>query len=140
MLEMITTHNNNVFNTKAFEKETNIKVCDCKIAVNENTDTWTISSWYTEKGFGHKGFGTNTLQACLSEINKYYKAPTKVEYIWNGANEYVLEWLNKHFGAVSKCPLVVQKYQSDDDWESHIYILNRNKFVEYFHLKQSVVV
>ena len=84
MLKLITTHDNNVFNTKAFEKETNIKVCDCKIAVNEETDTWTISSWYTEKGFGHKGFGTNTLQACLSEINKYYKGHKKKYIIYSG--------------------------------------------------------
>ena len=62
----------------------------------------------------------------------HHGAPDTVEYIWNGANQYVFDWLEENFGALSKCPIAVQKYASDDDWKSHIYILNREKFLKYF--------
>ena len=139
MLEFNTTNKDDVFFiTKAYKGKQN--ACECKISVNPNTNTWTISSWYTEKAFQHKGFGTMTLNACLKDIHKVYDVPERVEYIWNGANKYVLDWLNEHFGAVSKCPIAVQKYANDDDWESHIYVLNTDKFIEYFKLGQKEVV
>ena len=114
----------------------NEKVCECQIDIDKDSNVWTISSWYTMEGYKHKGYGTQTLQVCLCEINKKLGLPSKVEYIWNGANEYVFEWLNGHFGAVSKCPIAVQKYSFEDDWESHIYVLNKYKFIEYFSLKE----
>ncbi len=139
MLEFITTNKDNVFfTTKAYKYDRRFKACECKISVN--TNTWTISSWYTEKAFQHRGFGTLTLQVCLEDISKVYGVPERVEYIWNGANKYVLDWLNEHFGAVSKCPIAVQKYANDDDWESHIYVLNTDKFIEYYKLGQKEVV
>ncbi len=112
----------------------NAKVCECKIDINKKTGTWAISSWYTTEGYKHRGYGTLTLQECLSKIHALFGTPEKVEYIGNAANKYVLEWLNEHFGAVSKCPIAVQKYNSEDDWDSHIYILNRQKFIENFHI------
>ena len=48
----------------------------------------------------------------------------------------VFDWLEENFGAVSKCPIAVQKYANDDDWDSHVYILNREKFLAYFHLRE----
>ncbi len=127
-----TTVENESYYTYAYLDD--VKVCECKIDIKKRTGTWTISSWYTTEGYKHRGYGTLTLQECLSKIHAACGTPEKVEYIWNGANEYVLEWLNEHFGAVSKCPIAVQKYASDDDWESHIYILNAQKFIEHFHL------
>ena len=133
MIFKITVENDS-FYTYAYLDD--IKVCECKIDVNKRSNTWTISSWYTTEEYKHRGYGTLTLQECLSKIREVYGAPAKVEYIWNGANAYVLEWLNEHFGAVSKCPIAVQKYNSEDDWESHIYTLNTQKFTEYFKLDQ----
>ena len=127
-----TTAENDSFYTFAYIDD--VKVCECKIDVNKRSNTWTISSWYTTEEYKHRGYGTLTLQECLSEIRTVFDAPEKVEYIWNGANEYVLDWLNEHFGAVSKCPIAVQKYNSEDDWDSHIYILNREKFIEHFNI------
>ncbi len=112
------------------------KISECKVDADIDTNTWTISSWYTSDEYKHKGYGTVTLKKCLFEMNKKLGLPLKIEYIWNGANEYVLKWLNEHFGAISKCPIAVQKYQSDDDWDSHIYVLNRDKFIKYFDLKE----
>ena len=87
-----------------------------------------------DKAGNNKGYGKATLKACLDEIYKKHGLPKRIEYIWNGTNSYVLDWLNKHFGAISKCPIAVQKYASEDDWDSHIYILNKDKFLNYFEI------
>lgn len=50
---------------------------------------------------------------------------------WNGLNQYVYDWLEKNFDAVCNCPLAVQKTQSDDDWSSHIYTLDKDKVLEF---------
>ena len=62
--------------------------------------------------------------------------PDKIEYIWNGANQYVYDWMTHHFDPISKCPIAVQKYASEDDWDSHVYILNVEKVLKYFEIKQ----
>ena len=118
------------FHTVAYENEE--QLCECR--VNVDGDTWTVSSWYASKGNNNKGYGKATLKACLDEIYKKHGLPKRIEYIWNGTNSYVLDWLNKHFGAISKCPIAVQKYASEDDWDSHIYILNKDKFLNYFEI------
>ena len=126
---------NNVYTTVSYaadDRDCKEKLCECKIDVDPGTKTWTISSWYTEEGHKHHGFGKLTLKACLDTIAAVHGAPDTVEYIWNGANQYVFDWLEENFGALSKCPIAVQKYASDDDWESHIYSLNREKFLKYF--------
>lgn len=108
----------------------NTCVSSCRINITEKT--WTISSWYTAKDQKHNGYGKHVLQTAMQ--NAYFKTgrPDKVEYIWNGANQYVYDWMSKHFEPVSRCPLAVQKYASCDDWESHIYILNVEKVLNYF--------
>ena len=131
---------NNVFTTVSFaadDVDYTDKLCECKIDVDPLTKTWTISSWYTTEGHKHHGFGKLTLQKCLDTISSVYGTPDIVEYIWNGANQYVFDWLEENFGALSKCPIAVQKYASDDDWESHIYILNREKFLKYFSIEDA---
>lgn len=128
--------NTGLFTVTAFMED--VSICECKVSINKEKDTWTISSWYTTHGYGHKGYGTKTLKVVLAEIYKNFGIPNRVEYVWNGANEYVFDWMSKHFGAISKCPLAVQKYQCDDDWESHIYILNRDKVLKYFDLVETM--
>lgn len=119
---------NNVFKCILTLKD--IEICKCQINVCK--ETWTISSWYTNKEYLNKGFGTKTLKYLLRYLYKMFGKPDCVEYIWNGANYYVYQWMESHFGAISKCPLAVQKVQCDDDWDSHIYYLNVDKVINYF--------
>lgn len=108
------------------------RVCRCKISVLGNT--WTISAWYTEKEFQHNGVGILTMQNLMEYLYQKTETPKRIEYIWDGSNSYVYDWLEENFGAISKCPLAVQKTQADDDWDSHIYYLNTQKVIDYFNL------
>lgn len=112
--------------------ENNI-ACSCR--VNFTGNTWTISSWYTAKNHKHHGIGKKTLQTALQKVYDMTSKPDKIEYIWNGANQYVYDWMIHHFDPISKCPIAVQKYASEDDWDSHVYILNVEKVLQYFEIK-----
>ena len=57
--------------------------------------------------------------------------PQYFEYVWNGQNQYVMDWLKEHFDPVCKLPLAVQKYSDADDWEAHIYKLNKQKVLDF---------
>lgn len=129
-MQFYTTQNNNSFTTIAYNNDEEI----CKCTVSRDLDTWTISSWYTVKKYQHFGYGKITLQECLNTILKKFFMPKYIKYIWNGANKYVLDWLQNNFNAVCECPIAVQKYAAEDDWSSHIYTLNRDKFLIYFHI------
>jgi len=125
---------NSIFTTISYNSKCE-KLCECKVTVNNNHDIWTISSWYTTKRNSHKGYGKETLKFDLKEIYRLFGQPKIIEYIWNGSNKYVLDWLERNFDAVSQSPIAVQKYNFEDDWNSHIYILDRDKFMKYFDLK-----
>ena len=107
-------------------------VCSCKVSIDNNI--WSIVSWYTEKEHLHNGYGYKTMRHIILRLYEAYGEPDKIRYVWNGANEYVMEWMNRHFSPVSMLPLVVQKYSDKDDWESHIYILDKDKFLKYFDI------
>ncbi len=113
----------------------NISVCKCRMYTDNSKKNWTVSSWYTNKNFLHQGFGKKTLDKTVWEMYKQFGYPEKVDYIWNGANKYVFNWLYKNFDAKSSCPIAVQKYATDDDWSSHIYNLNKDKFLNYFGIE-----
>lgn len=130
-LFLVNVDENNLLYNVTLVKD-GVKVCECKMNSSRDKNLWTISSWYTNRNFMHQGYGKKTLQRTLEEMHSRLGLPTNVEYIWNGANEYVYDWLSNNFGALSKCPLAVQKYANDDDWESHIYKLNTEKFLKYF--------
>lgn len=104
----------------------------CKCQINKENNTWTISSWYTDKNYLNKGIGAKTLKYLLQHLYDKFGCPENIEYIWNGANQYVYDWIEKNFDAISKCPLAVQKTQCEDDWNSHIYHLNVKKVLKYF--------
>lgn len=108
----------------------NDEVCHCTISVEDNK--WTITAWYTVHGYGNQGFGTKTMKYAIQQLYKKYGMPSCIEYVWNGANQYVYDWLEKHFDPISKCPLSVLKTQNDDEWDAHIYRLNIDKFLNYF--------
>lgn len=133
ILDFFVTRTGGSFKCVAYLGKT--EVCKCQINVDENT--WTISSWYTVPRYGNKGFGTKTLKELLEVVYSKTGRPERIEYIWNGANSYVYDWLERNFGALSKCPIAIQKTQSDDDWDSHIYYLNVQKTLDYFDLKEA---
>ena len=111
-----------------------VKASECQININKADDNikWTISSWFTESGFKHQGIGKHAMSRLVSYCKTVHGYPTEVEYVWNGAHEYVLDWMERHFDAICTCPIAVQKTQSDDDWSSHIYVLNKDKVLDYF--------
>ena len=124
-----TIENSNTFITTSILD--NNKVCESKVSINTKTNTWTISAWYTADNYMHKGFGKKTLAANLKAIYDKFGKPSKVEYIWNGTNQYVMDWLSRNFDPVSSLPLAVMKYQEADCWEAHVYLLNTEKVLNF---------
>ena len=102
--------------------------------ITRDKDEWTIFKWNTQERFQHAGYGRFAMQELLKYCTKTYGEACKIKYIWNGQNKYVGEWLVKNFDAICCCPLSVIKNSCDDDWESHIYILNKKKVYEYFEI------
>lgn len=119
-------------NTYMFDGK--LRVGHCTISVKEQT--WTITGWYINDGYQHRGLGKELLSNSLHYLRNNIGYPESVEYIWNGSNEYVMDWLESNFTPISKCPLAVQKYSSDDDWMSHVYVLNKDTFLAYFNIKK----
>jgi hypothetical protein len=108
-------------------------LCECKVAYSNRT--WVISSWYTNKAWLHKGFGFITLQHVLQQLMKTQGQPDEIRYIWNQANQYVMDWLEAHFSPVSLVPIEIQKItQNEDSWDAHIYILDKQKVLDYFQI------
>lgn len=122
--------NKNKATTKVYDNDT--KIGHCIIDIDTSKNSWQISSWYVEKKYQHNSLGKRLMKYTAEELIKHFGLPKNIEYIWNGANEYVMKWLDSNFSPISKCPIAVQKYSSEDDWESHIYILNTNSFLHYF--------
>lgn len=113
----------------------NVRVCRAKISTNDNYDEWTITAWYTDKEYQKKGIGKYTLKKLLQALYKIYGEPQKINYIWNGQNDYVLDWMTKHFDATNGYPTPILKYSPEDVWLSHIYTLDVKKVMEYFEVK-----
>lgn len=112
--------------------DTGQQVCVCGISIDRTLNEWNITEWYTEKGFKHQGLGKVTMQKALYVCREQYGMPNDILYTWNGANAYVMDWLEENFDAECTCPIAVQKNQCDDDWSSHIYRLNKEKVFLFF--------
>lgn len=110
--------------------EDGARVCKCKICFGNNS--WSISEWFTASGYQNQGYGNKTMKHAVQTLLEKTGTPNEIRYIWNGANEYVYQWLTKHFSPTTLMPIEVQKTSSDDDWSNHIYILDKNKFLQYF--------
>ena len=108
-------------------------ICNCKISVNPS-NTWSISGWYTSDKYKNMGYGKLTMKKVLENIYKDFGKPKKIEYIWDGTNDYVYNWMLKNFDPVSKLPIAVQKYSTADEWDAHIYSLDINKVLKYFEV------
>lgn len=121
--------------TQLLKKNTSedIEIGNCKLIVFD--DHWVISGWYVKKEFQNQGFGNELLKRSFQySIDQNYN-PSKIDYIWDGTNRYVYDWIVENFDAVCDCPIAVRKNAFDDDWNSHIYHLNRDMLFEYFGLK-----
>lgn len=128
----ITRDNGNTVECKSTVGNETACKCSLDIDIINGKIKWTISSWFTENKFKYQGIGKRTMGRLFTYCIIKYGIPTNVEYIWNGKNEYVLEWLERNFDAICTCPIAVQKTQADDDWSSHIYVLNTHKILKYF--------
>ena len=132
-MEFIDKEKPSCFETYLVENEE--PLCECRVAFER--DVWSISSWYTNKQYLHKGLGFKTLQHNLQELLSKKGEPEEIRYIWNGANEYVMDWLKQHFTPVSMLPVSMQKENDIDSWDAHVYVLDKDKVFEYFRLDRS---
>lgn len=117
---------------KCTAEKDGMEICRCQMHTDSIHCNWVVSSWFTHEDFCNKGIGKQVLGILVSCLLDRYGMPERVEYIWNGANQYVMDWLVRNFDARCECPIAVQKTQPDDDWSSHQYELNVDKFVNYF--------
>ena len=111
------------------------EICVCKVGYDVSGSGWVISSWFTKEKYQNSGIGKATLQKVLACLYERFGKPDTIGYIWNGTNEYVLKWMEKHFDAKCLCPLAIQKTQSGYDWLSHMYDLDVDKVISYFNIK-----
>lgn len=107
----------------------------CKCIINVEDGAFTISSWFTDVDYRHNGIGKITMRDLLTYLCQSFGVPGNVNYIWNGQNQYVYDFITENFDAICSCPIAIQKTQSDDDWSSHIYGLNRDKVFGYFDIQ-----
>ena len=127
--------NSSVYETILIEDFLNEYICKCTISINKNTGAWTISQWYANKEYQHQGYGRMTMKELVNTLYKIQK-PTSVNYIWNNVNQYVLDWLTKHFEArLSDEAIRILKYSNEDVKEGHQYILNKDLFLKYFDIE-----
>lgn len=117
--------------------ENDVVISVCILSVDPGSGTWNVTFWNTRDGYKHKGYGKESMKLVLYKAVEIYGFPEIMQYTWNGDNQYVLEWMEKHFDAECICPLAVQKTQPDDDRESHIYVLDRKKVSAYFSLDKA---
>lgn len=111
-----------------------IRVGYSRLSVDQTSNVWTISEWFVNSDYQNKGYGRTILFTALSELYNMYGLPFEIQYVWNGQNMYVYEWLSKYFRPISGCPIAIQKVASDDDWDSHIYKIDRDKVLSYFDI------
>lgn len=109
-------------------------ICKCVISVNKSDNSWTISQWYANKNYQHKGYGRLTMKYLVQELYNKYK-PKNIIYIWNNVNEYVYNWIVNNFDAkLSDEAIRILKVTDEDIKEGHQYYLNKNKFLKYFEV------
>lgn len=99
--------------------------------------TWEIGSWYNklngpENASGrNKGWGKECLSVLARELRKHYGEPVAVSYVWNGQNDFVGRLVTEKWHGVCKTPAAVLKNECADSWDSHIYELDRDAFLQW---------
>ena len=110
-------------------KDENATVCECKISLSNGI--WSISEWFTSHAYKNQGYGTQTMKYAVQHLYEAYGMPEGIRYNWNCVNEYVYEWLERHFDPKPLVP-EYERYTGEDTWDAHIYILDKHKFINYF--------
>lgn len=105
-----------------------------QIGIAGDDTTWSISSWYNKTKQRQSGWG----KACLTELsvkilNKYGK-PAEISYTWNGQNEYVGRLVTETWAGICNTPLAVLKKDQSDSWDSHLYDLDKDRFLSWLGL------
>lgn len=95
--------------------------------IKEKVDL-TISAWYVNKEYQHRGYGKEMLKKVFNSIDT--DTINEIKYIWNGENDYVGWWLDK-MNAINDCPIQFLKNSEKDSWECHLYTLDKNIFLDY---------
>lgn len=119
----------------AYAKHDGDTIGHCSISVDKSNN-WMISEWFVDSGFQKQGIGRELFKQNCAHLVENFGYPNKIEYIWNGTNQYVFDWLQENFAPVSMCPISVQKYSSGDDWLSHVYSLDKDAFLKYFDVAE----
>lgn len=127
-----TANFNNKIVSEALSNQTHKPVGHITISVNAKTNSWMISEWFVDHTYQHQGIGKELFQKSIEFMNSHFPYPNKIKYVWNGANQYVYDWLQKNFSPVSQCPMAIQKFNADDDWLSHVYELDKKSLYDYF--------
>lgn len=99
---------------------------------NASDNRLSITGWYTQEGFQHRGFGTAVMKSMLERFLREFcsdKSAARISYTWNGQNTYVLTWLGS-VGATKTEDIASQKYNQEDTWENHIYEIPLEKLAE----------
>lgn len=113
---------------KVLLKEDDVAISECKITVTNNI--WNITEWFTTKGYMNQGYGKLAMKDAVNSLYEAYGMPEQIRYTWNGANEYVFQWLERHFNPVPLNPPIIDS--ECDSWEDHIYILDKVKLINFF--------
>lgn len=112
--------------------ENNIPIARCLVyASDDKHSVWKISIWKVREDMQRRGYGKKLLKAALEQLRSRVGIPTEVIYLWNGSNQYVMDWMMRHFEPVCMGDIAAIKYQADDDWESHMYKLNVKLLFKY---------
>ena len=115
---------------RVFLKEDRTTISECKISTSNGI--WSVTEWFTNHNYMHQGYGDKVIRTAFQTLYDTYGYPEEVRYNWNGANEYVFDWLQRHFSPTSLLPIAEQKYMEGDCWEAHIYRLDKTKVFNYF--------
>ena len=76
-------------------KEGENTVGNCIISTSNGI--WNINEWFIYKEYRNKGYGEELLKETLKAVLEEYGMPQEMRYNWDGINEYVLQFLKKHF-------------------------------------------
>lgn len=99
---------------------------------NASDNALSITGWYTQEGFQHRGFGTAVMKNMIERFLREFcsdRDTAVISYTWNGQNGYVLQWLES-VGAVRTEDIAAQKYNQEDTWENHIYEIPLKKLTQ----------
>ena len=118
----------NVYRT-FMEDNNGKKIGRCCISVKGKV--WTISEWFVDRNYMHQGYGKTILACCAKSLYRLHGLPVRVKYLWNGANEYVYDWMVKNFKAKCCCSVAELKTTEEDIWLAHEYDLSPACFVAY---------